>query len=104
MLFRSGRNGTAFTSVGKITIRNAPYIEDFSPLDPHCGCYTCKNFSRAYLRHLFNTEEILGLRLVSSHNIHFFLSFMAQIRAAIAESRFRQFKSEFLSRYTHEGE
>lgn len=96
---RYGRNGTAFTSVGKLTIRNAPYTEDFTALDPGCSCYCCKNFSRAYLRHLFNTEEILGLRLVSLHNIHFFLQMMRGVRQAIREDRFPAFKEEFLSKY-----
>ncbi len=98
---RYGRNGTAFTSVGKLTIRNAPYIEDFRPLDAHCNCYACKKFSRAYLRHLFNTEEILGLQLVSLHNIYFYLELMRNIREAIREDRFSEFKKEFLSNYNH---
>lgn len=96
---RYGRNGTAFTSAGKMVIRNAPYIEDFRPLDERCACYACKNFSRAYLRHLFNTDEILGLRLVSLHNIHFYLETMRKIREAIKEDRFKEFKKEFLSNY-----
>jgi len=100
---RYGRNGTAFTSVGKLTIRNAPYIEDFKPLDPECNCYTCKNFSRAYLRHLFNAEEILGLRLVSLHNVHFFLEMMRKIRQAIKQDEFERFKKEFLSSYNNKG-
>lgn len=98
---RYGRNGTAFTSRGKLIIRNAPYIEDFSALDPVCNCYTCKNFSRAYLRHLFNTEEILGLRLVSLHNIHFYLEFMRNIREAIRQDRFLEFKKDFLTNYNN---
>jgi queuine tRNA-ribosyltransferase len=98
---RYGRNGTAFTSEGKLTIRNAPYAKDFLPLDPHCSCYACKNFSRAYLRHLFNAEEILGLRLVSLHNVHFFLQLMRDIREAIAKDRFLDFKREFLDSYNH---
>jgi len=96
---RYGRNGTAFTSVGRITVRNAPYIEDFQPLDPACNCYTCRNFSRAYLRHLFNCEEMLGLRLVSLHNVHFFLKLLKDIRQAIQEDSFSEFKEGFLSRY-----
>jgi queuine tRNA-ribosyltransferase len=99
---RYGRNGTAFTSEGKLTIRNAPYLEDFLPLDPECDCYCCKNFSRAYLRHLFNTEEILGLRLVSMHNIYFFLELMRRIREAIAVDRFQQFKKDFLAKYNQD--
>ncbi|MDD5166447.1 MAG: tRNA guanosine(34) transglycosylase Tgt, partial [Candidatus Omnitrophica bacterium] len=95
---RYGRNGSAFTSKGKLTIRNSPYIEDFKPLDDECGCYTCRNFSRAYLRHLFNTEEILGLRLVSLHNIHFYLELMRKIRESISQNRFAEFKKEFLEK------
>jgi queuine tRNA-ribosyltransferase len=96
---RYGRNGTAFTSTGKMTVRNAPYTEDFSPLDQACSCYTCKNFSRAYLRHLFNTGEILGLRLVSLHNVYFYLDMMRNIRLAISEGRFEVFKKDFLNKY-----
>jgi queuine tRNA-ribosyltransferase len=96
---RYGRNGTAFTSVGKLAIRNSPYIEDFSALDKKCSCYACKNFSRSYLRHLFNTDEILGLRLVSLHNIHFYLELMHNIREAIRQDRFAEFKKEFLRNY-----
>ena len=98
---RYGRNGSAFTSEGKLTIRNAPYTEDFRPLDKSCGCYTCKNFKRAYLRHLFNTEEILGLRLVSFHNVYFYLDMMRKIREAIRQDKFSEFKKEFLNQYNH---
>jgi queuine tRNA-ribosyltransferase len=99
---RYGRNGTAFTSAGKLTIRNSSFMEDFSPLDKECDCYACKNFSRAYLRHLFNTEEMLGLRLLSLHNIHFYLKLMRGIREAIAQDRFREFKQEFLGKYNNQ--
>lgn len=98
---RYGRNGTAFTSRGKITIRNSPYIEDFSPLDSDCLCYTCKTFSRAYLRHLFNTNEILGLRLVSLHNTCFYQLLMRKIRESIVKDKFLEFKNEFLSAYAN---
>ena len=98
---RYGRNGTAFTSEGKLTIRNAPYISDYQVLDENCSCYTCKNFSRAYLRHLFNCDEILGLRLVSRHNVHFYLELMRKIRRAIHEDRFGEFKKEFLAKYAN---
>ncbi|MBI5145017.1 MAG: tRNA-guanine transglycosylase, partial [Candidatus Omnitrophica bacterium] len=84
---------------GKITVRNAPYIEDSRGLDSNCNCYTCKNFSRTYLRHLFNAEEILGLRLVSLHNVHFFLEMMRKMREAIQEDKFIEFKKEFISHY-----
>jgi queuine tRNA-ribosyltransferase len=96
---RYGRNGTAFTSTGKMTVRNAIYTEDFTPLDKDCSCYTCRNFTRAYLRHLFNTSEILGLRLVSLHNVYFYLEMMASIRKAIEEDRFIEYKKEFLNKY-----
>lgn len=96
---RYGRNGTAFTSEGKLTIRNAPYAQDFGPLDNKCSCYTCRNFSRAYLRHLFNTEEILGLRLVSLHNVYFYLDLMRRAREAIAQDKFVEFKKEFSNNY-----
>ncbi len=96
---RYGRNGTAFTSEGKLVVRNAPYIEDCRPLDPECDCYTCKNFSRAYLRHLFNTEEILGPELVSLHNVHFYLSISRKMREAIEKDQFPEFKKEFLGKY-----
>jgi queuine tRNA-ribosyltransferase len=98
---RYGRNGTAFTSGGKLTVRNAPFAEDFKPLDERCSCYTCKNFSRAYLRHLFNTYEILGLRLVSLHNVYFYLELARGMREAIRQERFLEFKKEFLERYTN---
>jgi queuine tRNA-ribosyltransferase len=98
---RYGRNGTAFISSGKITIRNATYTEDFKPLDDKCDCYTCKNFSRAYLRHLFNTDEILGLRLVSWHNVYFYLELMQKIREAIRQDRFIDFKKEFFESYNN---
>ncbi len=99
---RYGRNGTAFTSSGKIIIRNSVYSEDFGPLDEKCGCYTCKNFSRAYLRHLFNAKEMLGLVLLSLHNVYFFLDLMRNIRQAIREDRFSQFKQIFLMAYNNQ--
>ena len=99
---RYGRNGTAFTSTGKIIIRNAPYAEDLRPLDAKCGCYVCKNFSRAYLRHLFNAKEMLGLILLSLHNVYFFLDLMREIRQAIKEDRFNQFKQMFLMSYNNQ--
>lgn len=88
---RYGRNGTAFTSEGKVVIRNALYADDLSPLDKDCDCYTCKNFSRSYIRHLFNVEEILGLRLVSFHNIYFYNRLLKSIRKAIKENRLKDF-------------
>jgi queuine tRNA-ribosyltransferase len=92
---RYGRNGSAFTSRGKITVRNGAFTHDPSPLDPACDCYCCRNFTKSYLRHLFNTGEILGLRLVSYHNIYFYLDLMKKAREAIAENRFAAFKEDF---------
>jgi len=98
---RYGRNGTAFTSQGKIIIRNASFIEDFNPLDPKCTCYVCKNFTRAYLRHLFNAQEMLGLTLLSLHNVYFFLDLTRKIREAIKTNSFSEFKKDFLDRYNN---
>lgn len=95
---RNGRNGCAFTSTGRVKILNSQYKEDVSPLDKTCSCYTCNNFSRAYLRHLFLAHEILGLTLLSIHNIFFFQTLMQQIRASIANGKFMDFKIDFLSR------
>ncbi len=94
---RYGRNGTAFTSSGKITVRNGEFASDLRPLDEACGCYCCRNFTRAYLRHLFNAGEILGLRLVSYHNVYFFIGLAGKLRSAIKEGRFSEFKKEFFS-------
>ncbi len=82
---RSGRFGQAFTSRGRLTIRHARYREDSGPLDPSCKCYTCRSFSRAYLRHLFLGKELLGPRLLSLHNVTFYQGFMARLRAAVQE-------------------
>lgn len=92
---RYGRNGTAFTSRGLIVVRNGKYQADFSPLDETCDCYTCRNFSRSYLRHLFNTEEMVGLQLVSLHNVHFFVNFLKAMRSAIETGSFLDFKRKF---------
>lgn len=89
---RNARNGTIFTSQGRVSIKRAEYKEDPSPLDPNCGCYTCKNFSRGYLRHLFLAREILAMRLNTIHNLHFYLDFMRAMRGAISECKFADFK------------
>ena len=96
---RYGRNGCAFTRTGKTVVRNACYAKDPKPLDECCHCYTCRNFSRAYLRHLINCEEILGHRLVTFHNVYFFVSLVKEIRQSILENRFLKFKKAFLSHY-----
>lgn len=80
---RNARKGTVFTSEGRIVVKGARYKEDFTPLDPQCDCYTCKNFSRAYLRHLFNVNEILGMRLASLHSIHYYLNLVKRAREHI---------------------
>lgn len=95
---RNGRNGCAFTSTGKIKILNSQYREDAKPLDEKCGCYTCQHFSRAYLRHLFVANEILGLTLMSLHNIHYFQNLMQGIRESIKKGEFKNFKTDFLIR------
>jgi queuine tRNA-ribosyltransferase len=94
---RNARNGHLFTSQGVIKIRNAGHQSDTSPLDPQCACYTCRNYSRAYLRHLDRCNEILGARLNSIHNLHYYLSLMARIRAALDEGRFEGFVADFLA-------
>lgn len=96
---RYGRNGTAFTAEGKLVVRNAEYKDDDRPLDVSCDCYSCTTYSRAYLRHLFNTSEMLGLRLVSLHNVHFFVTLAHRMRQAIRAGEFLESKEAFLSRY-----
>jgi len=95
---RNARNGTFFTSFGKVAIRNARYERDKQPIDPECGCSTCRNFSRAYLRHLFNASEVLALRLGTIHNLFFYLELMRNIRQSVEQGRFVEFKAEFLAK------
>ncbi len=99
---RYGRTGTAFTRRGKIVVRNGNYAEDQKPLDETCGCYACKNFSRSYIRHLVNCREILGDRLLSYHNVYFFLALMREIREAVRGGTFSSFKKQFESQYDDE--
>ena len=87
---RNARNGCLFTSVGKVVIKNARYRDDAGPLDPACGCYTCRNFTRAYLRHLFLAEEILFSVLGTLHNLRHYLDIMRRIRQAILLGDFPQ--------------
>ncbi len=98
---RLARHGAAFTPDGRINIRNRIFAEDEQPLDPECDCYTCRHFSRAYLRHLMNSGEILGMCLMSLHNLAFFLKLMQQARIAIEEQRFASFATAWIARYTH---
>ncbi|MBF0387764.1 MAG: tRNA guanosine(34) transglycosylase Tgt [Candidatus Omnitrophica bacterium] len=99
---RYGRYGTCFTDRGQIVIRNGQYKEDFGPLDPECACPTCRNYSRAYIRHLFNSGEVLGLRLAAYHNIYYYVNLLRRIREAIEQSRYAEFSAEFLARYNSE--
>lgn len=96
---RIGRNGTVMTSQGRLVVRNAKYKDDFRPLDPECDCYACKNYSRAYIRHLFNVNEILGARLATTHNLYFLIKLMENIREAIREDRLLEYKDEFYEKY-----
>ena len=97
---RVARNGTVLTHKGRLVVRNAEYARDFAPLEEGCTCYTCQNFSRAYLRHLFKAEEILGLELASIHNIHFLLRLMEEARKAIMEDRLKKKKKSFWELYS----
>ena len=92
---RNARNGTLFTSRGPMHIKNNAYAEDPSPLDPDCGCYTCRRFSRAYLRHLFISRELLSYRLNTIHNLYYYIGLMARIRTAVLEGRFEHWRSGF---------
>jgi len=96
---RVARNGVAYTRNGYLHVCAGRYKADLSPIEEGCACYACKTFSRAYIRHLLNAEEILGLRLVSWHNLHFYLELMRQIRVAIREERFEAFRRDFLASY-----
>ncbi|AEM78583.1 tRNA guanosine(34) transglycosylase Tgt [Thermoanaerobacter wiegelii] len=96
---RIARNGTVFTSKGKLIVRDAPYAEDFSPLDEECDCYTCRNYSRAYIRHLFKANEILAARLATLHNLYFLIKLMKKIREAIRQDQLLEFKKEFFKKY-----
>ncbi|MDD4691717.1 tRNA guanosine(34) transglycosylase Tgt [Eubacterium aggregans] len=96
---RIARNGTAMTSQGKVVVRNATYAEDFSPLDPECDCYVCRNHTRAYLRHLIKCNEILGARLLTYHNLYFTLRIMEKIREAIKNDTLLALKEEVFQKY-----
>jgi queuine tRNA-ribosyltransferase len=96
---RMGRNGTVFTNDGRLNIKRASYRTDPLPLDPDCDCTTCRRFTRAYLRHLFVTDEMLGLRLLSLHNVHFLVRLMRDAAAAVRESRFEAWSRDWLARY-----
>lgn len=96
---RIARHGALMTSKGRVNIRDAKYEYDFSPLDEECDCYTCKNYTKAYLRHLYKCDETFGKRLLSIHNIRFLIHMMEEARTAIKEDRFGDFKDEFIKKY-----
>lgn len=96
---RIARHGLAMTSHGRVNIKNAKYERDWEPLDPECDCYTCRNYSKAYLRHLFKADEMLSSMLLSNHNLHFLINMMGKIREAIEEDRFLEYKKEFYDKY-----
>ena len=96
---RIARHGTALTSQGKVVVRNGTYEHDFSKLDPECDCYTCKNYTRAYIRHLIKTNEILGIRLLSIHNIKFLTGLMDKVRIEIENDNLANFRDEFYRKY-----
>jgi queuine tRNA-ribosyltransferase len=96
---RIARNGTVMTSKGRLVIRNAVHARDFGPLDENCTCYTCQNYSKAYIRHLLKADETFGIRLTTYHNLHFLLELMRGVREAIKEDRLLDFRNEFFDNY-----
>ncbi len=96
---RNARNASLFTRFGKLIIKNSSYAEDFSPVDRDCRCSTCKNYSRAYLRHLFNTGEVSALRLATIHSLSFYMDLMRMAKDAILKDRFLEWRTEFMSKY-----
>lgn len=96
---RIARNGTLMTSNGRLVLRNAQFKRDFGPIDEKCTCYTCQNYSRAYIHHLIRTDETFGLRLTSYHNLHFLLNMMEEVREAIRQDRLGDYRDEFFEQY-----
>jgi queuine tRNA-ribosyltransferase len=96
---RLARNGTAFTKIGTLNLKNAEFAMDKRPIEERCGCSTCREFTRGYIRHLIKAEEILGLRLITLHNLHFYLDLMRQARVMIENGSFYRFRKEFVSNY-----
>lgn len=96
---RVARNGTAMVRSGRLVLKNLEFREDFRPIEEGCDCYTCRHFSRAYIRHLFKSEELLAMRLLSIHNLRFLLKFAEDMRSAIANDTFPEFRAAFLDQY-----
>ncbi len=101
---RNARKGTVFTHNGKLIIKAARYKEDFSPLDSECDCYTCRNFSRAYIRHLFSVNEFLAMHLATIHSLHFYLELVTKAREAIFEGRYEEYKNRMLQKMSGNNE
>jgi queuine tRNA-ribosyltransferase len=100
---RNARRGTVFISTGRLVVKNAAYARDERPLDPACDCYTCRKFSRAYLRHLFAAGELLGMRLASLHAVHHMIRLVRDAREAIIAGRYAAFRMDVLEKF-HSGE
>lgn len=96
---RIARNGTCMTHKGRLVVKNAKYERDFGPIDDQCNCYTCRNYSRAYIRHLFKSDETFGLRLTSYHNLYFLLEVMRNIRQAILDDNLLEYREAFMEEY-----
>ncbi|MBZ6526234.1 tRNA guanosine(34) transglycosylase Tgt [Aerococcaceae bacterium DSM 111021] len=96
---RIARNGTCMTSAGRLVVKNAQYARDFRPIDENCNCYTCRNYTRAYVRHLIKTDELFGMRLASIHNVYFLLELMRNVREAIKNDQLLEFREDFFERY-----
>ena len=96
---RIARNGTCMTSTGRLVVKNAQYARDFRPIDENCDCYTCRNYTRAYVRHLIKTDELFGMRLASIHNVYFLLDLMRNVRKAIMDDQLLEFREDFFERY-----
>ena len=98
---RIARHGNAFTRCGKVNLKNAKYKEDFTPIEESCDCYTCKNYTKAYVRHLITSNEMLGGRLLSIHNIRFLIKEVEEAREAIKDNKYEEYKKDFINRYTN---
>ncbi|APT18070.1 queuine tRNA-ribosyltransferase [Amylolactobacillus amylotrophicus DSM 20534] len=96
---RIARNGTVMTSHGRLVVKNAKYAHDFTPMDPECDCYACRNYTRAYIRHLIKADETFGIRLTSYHNVYFLLNLMKKVRAAIMNDELLEFRADFFEKY-----
>jgi queuine tRNA-ribosyltransferase len=99
---RIGRNGTVLTRKGRLIVRDAKNARDFTPIEDNCDCYVCKNYTRAYIRHLLKADEMFGLRLCSWHNLHFLLKLMEEVREAITNDRLLDYRNEFFEDFVYQ--